>query len=187
MTNALIAARTQRACIALLALLISTWCWSAAHAEDTPRAVPAPLPLEDAYDPNNPFAQMIRGERSQAKVYEDAYVLAFMDYAPVVPGHVLVISKVSRARNILDDSPEDLARLIAVVQRVGKAQVAGLGAQGFTVMQNNGAGQSVPHLHFHVIPRMSAAPLVLGPRAQVAPADLETVAAKLRAAMPPKP
>jgi len=163
-------------------------CWAApARAEEAPAApVAKPLPvmpLQDAYNPDNPFAQMLRGERHQAKVYEDDQVLAFMDQAPVMPGHVLVISKVSRARNLLDVSPEDLARLMAVVRRVGQAQVAALGALGFTIMQNNGAGQSVPHLHIHVMPRMNTTPLVFGPKPRPDPAELEAVAAKLRAAM----
>src|SRR6266700_4185724 len=90
----------------------------------------APMPLHDAYDSNNAFARILRGELPAAKVYEDQYVLAFMDHAPAETGHVLVISKTSHARNLLEEDPEDYARLMAVVRRIGQAQVTALGAPG---------------------------------------------------------
>ncbi len=145
------------------------------------------VPLHEAYDPNNPFARMIRGELSPVKVYEDEQVLAFMDRAPVHPGHVLVISKVSRARNLLEEDAEDLARLMAVVRRIGQAQIDGLCVQGFTVVQNNGNGQTVPHLHFHVIPRKTVAPLMPSFDIRANPKDLEAMAAKIRAALSQAP
>ncbi|HJV44005.1 alpha/beta fold hydrolase [Caulobacter sp.] len=141
------------------------------------------LPLAGAYDPRNPFARIIRGELPVYKVYEDAVVLAFMDRAPMEPGHVLVISKTSKARNILEMDPKDLAKVMAVVQRVGRAEVQALGLEGFMVVQNNGVGQSVPHLHVHVIPRIAGKPAYLAENAPADPKDLETMAAKIRAAM----
>lgn len=147
---------------------------------DTPQ-----LPLSAPYDETNPFARIIRGEIGAIKVYEDDHVLAFMDYAPAEPGHVLVISKTSKARNLLEMAPQDLARLMAVVQRVGQAQVDGLGAGGFTIVQNNGVGQSVPHLHVHVIPRVAGKPLLFVENKRGDPKDLEATAAKIRAAMKP--
>lgn len=141
------------------------------------------LPLAAAYDENNPFAKILRGELPAYKVYEDADVLAFMDRAPMEPGHVLVISKTSRARNILEMDPADLAKVMAVVQRVGRAEVEALGLQGFMVIQNNGVGQSVPHLHVHVIPRIAGKPAYLAENAPADPKDLEAMAARIRAAM----
>ena len=143
------------------------------------------IPLKAAYDEANPFAKILRGEIAVPKVYEDDQVLAFMDYAPAEPGHVLVISKTSKARNLLEVSPQDLSRLMAVAARVGQAQVDGLGVEGFTVVQNNGVGQSVPHLHIHVIPRVAGKPLMFVENARGDPKDIEAVAARIRAAMKP--
>jgi len=141
------------------------------------------VPLKGAYDEANPFARILRGEISPSRVYEDDQVLAFMDHAPAEPGHVLVISKASKARNLLEISPEDLSRLMAVAARVGQAQVDGLGVEGFTIVQNNGVGQSVPHLHIHVIPRTAGKPLMFVENAKGDPAEIEAVAAKIRGAM----
>lgn len=150
---------------------------------DPKNAPRPPLPLTAAYDPSNIFARIIRGEAPAYKVYEDKDVLAFMDRAPMEPGHVLVISKTSKARNILDIAPADLANIMAVVQKVGQAQVDALGLDGFLVLQNNGVGQSVPHLHVHVIPRVAGKPAYLVENAIADPKDLETTAAKIRAAL----
>lgn len=143
----------------------------------------ARIPLTAAYDENNPFAKILRGELPAYKVYEDADVLAFMDRAPMEPGHVLVISKTSKARNILEMDPKDLAKVMAVVQRVGRAEVEALGLEGFMIIQNNGVGQSVPHLHVHVIPRIAGKPAYLAENAPADPKDLEAMAARIRAAM----
>jgi diadenosine tetraphosphate (Ap4A) HIT family hydrolase/pimeloyl-ACP methyl ester carboxylesterase len=145
----------------------------------------AQIPLKAAYDDNNPFAKILRGEIVVPKVYEDDQVLAFMDYAPAEPGHVLVISKTSKARNILEIAPADLSRIMAVAARVGQAQVDGLGVQGFTIVQNNGVGQSVPHLHIHVIPRTAGKPLQFVENEKGDPKDIAAMADKIRAAMKP--
>lgn len=141
------------------------------------------VPLKGAYDEANPFARIVRGEIPVAKVYEDDQVLAFMDHAPAEPGHVLVISKTSKARHLLEIAPADLSRLMAVVARVGQAQVDGLGVEGFTIVQNNGVGQSVPHLHIHVIPRVAGKPLMFVENQRGDPQAIEATAAKIRAAM----
>ncbi len=141
------------------------------------------IPLKAAYDETNPFARILRGEMAVPKVYEDDQVLAFMDHAPAEPGHVLVISKTSKARNILEISPQDLSRLMTVAARVGQAQVDGLGVEGFTIIQNNGVGQSVPHLHIHVIPRLAGKPLTFVENEKGDPQEIEALAAKIRAAM----
>ncbi|WP_165184958.1 alpha/beta fold hydrolase [Caulobacter soli] len=141
------------------------------------------IPLKAPYDENNPFAKILRGEIVVPKVYEDDQVLAFMDHAPAEPGHVLVISKTSKARNILEISPQDLSRIMAVAARVGQAQVDSLGVEGFTIVQNNGVGQSVPHLHIHVIPRQAGKPLMFVENEKGDPKAIEALAAKIRAAM----
>jgi histidine triad (HIT) family protein len=113
-----------------------------------------------AYDPNNIFAKILRGELPCYKVYEDDKALAFLDIMPRSPGHTLVLPKTT-ARNILDVSPEDLAHVTSVAQKIAKAQMKAFGADGITVQQfNEGAGgQVVFHLHVHVIPRKTGVPM----------------------------
>ncbi len=112
------------------------------------------------YDTNNIFAKILRGEIPAHKVYEDANVLAFMDVMPQAQGHVLVVPKAA-SRNILDADPATLGALIATVQKVAVAAQDAFEADGVTIMQFNEApaGQSVFHLHFHVIPRQEGVPL----------------------------
>lgn len=113
-----------------------------------------------AYDPQNIFAKILRGEIPCAKVYEDDVVLAFMDVMPQAEGHVLVIPK-APARGLLDVAPDTLAALIVRVQRVAAAAEAAFAADGLTILQYNeeAGGQSVFHLHFHVIPRRTGVAL----------------------------
>ena len=107
-----------------------------------------------AYDPNNIFARILRGELPCHKVYEDDHALAFLDIMPRAPGHTLVLPKAT-ARNILDVAPEELAHVMKVVQKIAKVSVDVFGADGVTVQQfnENAGGQVVFHLHVHVIPR----------------------------------
>ena len=113
------------------------------------------MSLDGAYDRNNIFAKILRGEAPAAKVYEDEAVLAFLDLFPQSRGHTLVISKTAKARNILDIEPDALQRLIVRVQTVAKGVRAALKPDGLVITQFNGApaGQTVYHLHFHIIPR----------------------------------
>ena len=113
-----------------------------------------------AYDPDNVFAKVLRGEIASTKVYEDDATLAFMDIMPRCEGHTLVIPK-TPARNVLDASPAQLAACLATVQKIGRAHLKAFGAQGVTVLQFNepAGGQVVFHLHFHVIPRFDGLPL----------------------------
>ncbi|WP_320195193.1 HIT family protein [Agrobacterium rosae] len=106
------------------------------------------------YDTNNIFAKILRDEIPCVKVYEDDDTLAFMDVMPQAPGHVLVIPKTG-SRNILDADPEILAKTIAVVQRIAVAAKEAFDADGVYVSQFNepAAGQTVFHLHFHIVPR----------------------------------
>jgi histidine triad (HIT) family protein len=113
-----------------------------------------------AYDPNNIFAKILRGELPCYKVYEDDKALAFLDIMPRAAGHALVLPKAA-ARNLLDIAPDDLAHVAKVVQKVAKAAMTVFAADGVTVQQfNEGAGgQVVFHLHMHVIPRKTGTPM----------------------------
>ncbi len=146
-----------------------------------PEAVPAAL--DGSYNDSNPFARIIRGELPAAKVYEDADVLAFMDNSPAAPGHVLIISKTSKARNLLEIDPADLDKIMRVAQRIMRAQLLALGCDGVTMTQNNGAGQTVFHLHVHLIPRTRGMPILPPAARGLDVAILEPVAAKIRAAL----
>ncbi len=105
------------------------------------------------YDPNNIFARILRGEIPSHKIYEDEHTLAFMDVMPQVDGHCLVIPKVG-SRNLLDADPKHLTFLMATVQKVARAAKSAFKADGVQVRQYNepAAGQTVFHLHFHIMP-----------------------------------
>jgi histidine triad (HIT) family protein len=106
-----------------------------------------------SYDPSNIFGKILRGEIPAHKVYEDEQALVMMDIFPQSRGHVLVIPKAS-SRNLLDADPAVLSSLMPLVQRVARAAKAATRADGVRIAQFNEApaGQSVFHLHFHVIP-----------------------------------
>jgi histidine triad (HIT) family protein len=137
-----------------------------------------------AYDPSNIFARILRGEIPSVKVYEDAKTLAFMDVMPQAEGHVLVIPK-ENAENIFDLSPEGASAMIATTQKLAKAVKKALGAPGVMLAQLNGsaAGQSVFHVHFHIIPRSAGVDLGLHARNMVDAKLLEPIAAKIRSAL----
>ncbi|MBA3041750.1 MAG: HIT family protein [Alphaproteobacteria bacterium] len=113
-----------------------------------------------AYDPNNIFAKILKGEIPSVKLYEDEDTLAFMDVMPQATGHLLVIPKTG-SRNLLDADPAVLSKLIPVVQKLAVAAKEAFDADGVFVAQFNeaAAGQTVYHLHFHVIPRHEGVPL----------------------------
>lgn len=103
------------------------------------------------------FCKIIAGQLPCTRIYEDRDVIAFLDIGPVVKGHTLVVPKLHC--DPITHTPLDvLQRLIAVVQKIARAQVRGLKADGINVTQANGrsAGQIVPHIHFHVIPRFES-------------------------------
>ncbi|WP_420961997.1 HIT family protein [Brucella sp. IR073] len=106
------------------------------------------------YDDNNVFARILRGEIPSNRVYEDEHVVAFMDVMPQGEGHTLVVPKAA-SRNLLDAAPHTLGPLLAAVQKIAVAVKKAFAADGVTIMQFNepAGGQSVFHLHFHVIPR----------------------------------
>ncbi|MCT8989458.1 HIT family protein [Chelativorans sp. SCAU2101] len=113
-----------------------------------------------AYDEQNPFAKILRGELPAHKIYEDDQTLAFMDIMPRGKGHCLVIPK-SPVRNILDVDDETLAAVMRTVRKVARASMKAFDAQGVTIHQFNeqAGGQVVFHLHVHVIPRFEGVPL----------------------------
>jgi histidine triad (HIT) family protein len=105
------------------------------------------------YDPNNIFAKILRGEIPCHKIYEDEHTLAFMDVMPQCDGHCLVVPK-APSRGLLDADPAVLLNTMAVVQKVARAAVKAYDADGFQIRQYNepAGGQTVFHLHFHVMP-----------------------------------
>lgn len=113
------------------------------------------MSLDGTYDAGNIFAKILRGEAPAVRVFEDEHVMAFMDVFPQAKGHTLVIPKHSTARNLLEEEPERVATLMQGVQRVARAVRAALKPDGLVVTQFNGApaGQTVYHLHVHIIPR----------------------------------
>jgi len=137
-----------------------------------------------AYDQNNIFAKILRGEIPCVKIYEDAKTLAFMDVMPQAEGHALVVPK-EAAENILDLSAEGLTAMMATTQKVAQAVKKGLAPDGIILTQFNGAaaGQTVFHVHFHIVPRSEGERLAPHARAMVDAAILEPIAAKIRSAL----
>ena len=127
------------------------------------------------------FCKIIAGAIPATKIYEDDQTLAFLDIAPFEKGHVLVVPK--RHAPMLTDLPaEDLQAVIRVTQKVGACLLARLPCDGFNVFQNNGAcaSQTVPHVHFHVVPRHNGQPLNWTPGSYASPEEPQTIQAKLK-------
>jgi len=105
------------------------------------------------YDPSNLFARILRGEIPSVKVFEDDTILVMMDVFPQSRGHTLVLPKAA-SRNLLDAEPEAMAKVAAQLPRLARAVKAATGADGVRLVQYNEAasGQTVFHLHFHLIP-----------------------------------
>ena len=137
-----------------------------------------------AYDQNNIFAKILRGELPAYTVYEDDKALAFLDIMPRAPGHALVLPK-APARNILDINPEDLAYVAKVAQKVAKAAMTVFEADGVTIQQFNepAGGQVVFHLHVHVIPRRDGVAMKPPASEKEKPEALAENAKKLAAAI----
>lgn len=106
------------------------------------------------------FCAIAAGEIPSFKVYEDELVLAYLDINPFAKGHVLVIPK-AHSSGLLDTDDATLAAVIVRVKKIAAHVTAKLGCDGFNVLQNNGeaAGQTVRHVHFHIIPRWKGDPL----------------------------
>jgi len=143
------------------------------------------MTLHAAYDPNNIFAKILRSEMPAVKVYEDDTALAFMDVFPQVEGHTLVIPKGVEARNLLEMPSDKIGAYMQRVQRVSIAVETALKPDGIVVTQFNGAaaGQTVFHLHFHILPRFDDSKLRQHATGEMASLDtLEPIAQKIRAA-----
>jgi histidine triad (HIT) family protein len=136
------------------------------------------------YDPQNPFAKILRGEFPSYKVYEDDHVLAFLDIMPRCPGHTLVIPK-APARNILDITQEDFAHVARGTHKIAAAAMKAFKADGITIQQFSepASGQVVFHLHMHVMPRHNGVPLLPPASRKEDGKVLEENAAKLAAAL----
>ena len=137
-----------------------------------------------SYDPNNIFAKILRGEIPSHRVYETADAVAFMDVMPQGVGHTLVLPKAA-SRNLLDADPARLGALMQAVQTVARAVKTAFAADGVMIVQYNEApaGQSVFHLHFHVIPRFEGVPLKPHTGKMEDPQVLATNAEKVRRAL----
>lgn len=137
-----------------------------------------------AYDDTNIFAKILRGELPSHRVYEDEATIAFMDVMPQGIGHTLVVPK-APSRNLLDADPATLGALFQTAQKLAKAVKTAFAADGVVVMQFNEAasGQSVYHLHVHVIPRFEGVPLKPHTGAMEKPEVLAENAEKIRAAL----
>ena len=137
-----------------------------------------------AYDPNNIFAKILRGEFPCHKVYEDDHVLAFLDIMPRSPGHTLVIPK-APARNIIDIKIEDYLHVARATHKIAAAAKQAFNADGLTIQQFNEAsgGQVVFHLHVHVMPRHDGIGLLPPASRREDTKLLEDHAAKLIAAL----
>src|SRR5262245_18546679 len=136
------------------------------------------------YNPNNIFAKIVRGEAPCYKVYEDDKTLAFMDIMPQVEGHTLVVPK-EIAENIFDLSQEGAASLIDTTRKLAAGVQEATSAPGILIAQLNGAaaGQSVFHIHFHVMPRYSGIDLKIYAREPADVEKLKALAAKIAAAI----
>ncbi|HTQ81675.1 MAG TPA: HIT family protein [Pseudolabrys sp.] len=137
-----------------------------------------------AYDPNNIFAKILRGELPCHKVYEDDKAFAFLDIMPRAPGHTLVLPKAA-ARNILDVGADDFAHVAKVAQKIARAAMTAFAADGITIQQFNEGpgGQVVFHLHMHVIPRKAGTPMKPPASEKEKPEALAEHARKLAAAL----
>lgn len=137
-----------------------------------------------AYDPNNIFAKIMRGELPCHKIYEDDNVFVFLDIMPRAPGHTLILPK-APARNIFDVGPDDLSHVIRAAQKVARAAMKAFDADGISVQQFNeqAGGQVVFHLHMHVIPRKAGVPLKPPATEMEKPEVLKAHAEKLIAAL----
>jgi histidine triad (HIT) family protein len=137
-----------------------------------------------SYDDSNIFAKILRGEIPATKVFEDEDFIVFMDVMPQAPGHTLVVPK-TKSRNILDADPAVLAKLLPLTQKVARAVKSAFAADGVTIMQFNepSGGQTVFHLHVHVIPRTEGEALKAHGRGMEDPAVLKAHADKIKAAL----
>ena len=137
-----------------------------------------------AYDQNNIFAKILRGEIPCHKVYEDEATFAFMDVMPQAKGHALIVPK-RPSRNLLDVKHQDLCAVMKAAQKIARAAKKAFDSEGVLIMQFNeeAAGQTVFHFHVPVIPRNAGEPLRQHARQMADPAELADQAKRIRAAL----
>lgn len=136
------------------------------------------------YDDNNIFARILRGQIPAHTVFEDERTLAFMDVMPQTEGHTLVIPKTA-ARGLFDLPAADLAALIQATQKVAEGVRSAFKPDGLALMQFNGAaaGQTIFHIHFHILPRYLGKDLETHSRIVADSATLAAQAERIRAAL----
>ena len=127
------------------------------------------------------FCKIISGELPSHKVYEDEFILAFLDVNPVNPGHTLVVPK-KHVANFEEADEEILSRMIKIAKKIGASLKKNLGVAGYNLQVNNdpAAGQIVPHLHFHLVPRLASDGLLLWPQRKYKPGDAEEILKKIK-------
>lgn len=144
------------------------------------------MSLDGHYDDQNVFAKIIQGELPCVKVYEDDDVLSFLDIFPQAQGHTLVIPKGVSARNFLDFPEDRIGTYMSRVQMIAKGVTRALSPDGVVITQFNGAaaGQTVFHLHFHILPKFDNLPFQRHGQGQPADQDvLQSLAEKIRASL----
>jgi len=142
------------------------------------------MSLEGPYDPDNIFAKILKGEMPCVKVYEDEHVISFMDIFPQAPGHTLVVPR-EPVRNALEMTDGALQATIVRVKRIANAVKSALKPDGIVITQFNGApaGQTIFHVHFHIIPRMDGVALGAHGGGQADMDELKAQAEKIAAAI----
>ncbi|MED5548454.1 MAG: HIT family protein [Pseudomonadota bacterium] len=142
------------------------------------------MSLEGPYDPDNIFAKILKGEMPCVKVYEDEHVISFMDIFPQAPGHTLVVPR-EPVRNALEMTDGALQATIVRVKRIANAVKSALKPDGIVITQFNGApaGQTIFHVHFHIIPRTEGIALGAHGGGQADMDELKAQAEKIAAAI----
>jgi len=127
------------------------------------------------------FCKIIKGEISSYKVYEDDATVAFLDISPVNPGHVLVMPK-KHCANLEETTEDVLMATMKTVKKIGQSLKDNLGVAGYNISENNDAvaGQIIPHLHFHVIPRQTGDNLALWPQGKYEVGQAEAISNKIK-------
>jgi len=144
------------------------------------------MSLDGIYDEGNVFALILQGKIPSTKLYEDAHTLSFLDIMPQTKGHALVISRWSKARNLLEMEDDAIAQVMATAKKVAIAIRQALNPDGIQIAQFNGApaGQTIFHMHVHILPRWSGDATGFVPHGQAGqadPAQLAALAQEIRA------